>query len=289
MSRAYDTISLLTDGGTADGSVGVVRALLRELAPDATVVDLTHAIAPHDVRAGSLALARAAAYLPAGVVVASVGLTANHPGRLVGIEVADGAGVLLGPDNGLLAPAVAIAGGAGRAVVLDRDEHHLASPGSVAPLRDVLAPVAARLCAGIDLADLGTPVDPDELLPGTVPLPRHDGDTIHAEVLWVDHHGACQLNAGPDVLDGWPAHVSVTTSMVHGGEQERAATRVDHAGELGPGAVGLAVDPYGLLALVLHQRSAADELGLAPGDAVALRPLADAPPPTSSPVNLRPR
>jgi S-adenosylmethionine hydrolase len=290
MGRRYDTVSLLTDLGVADEHVGVVKAVLRDLALHATVVDLTHDIAPYDVRAGSLALARCAAYLPGGVVVAAVGASLADPRcRLVAVEVVDGAGVLLGPDNGLLAPAVSIAGGAGRAVVLDRDEHHLASPGAVLPVRDVLAPVAALLCNGTDLGELGTPVDPDELLPGVVPLPRAEGDSLVAEVLWIDRLGNCQLNVGPDDLDGWPPHVSVTTSTVQGGEKVRAATRVDHAGRLGLGSVGLAVDPYGLFALVLHQRSAADELGLAPGDAVALRSLSEGLPPTSSPVTLRPR
>ena len=58
MGRRYDTISFLSDLGTRDETVGVVKAVVRDLAPHAVVVDLTHEIAPYDVRGGSLALDR---------------------------------------------------------------------------------------------------------------------------------------------------------------------------------------------------------------------------------------
>ena len=86
--------------------------------------------------------------------------------------MADGEGVFVGPDNGLLAPAVAMAGGAGRAVVLTNDQYHLSSHGATFAGRDIFAPVVAHLCNGIDLAEFGDLIDADELLPGMVPLPR---------------------------------------------------------------------------------------------------------------------
>src|SRR4051794_8110474 len=126
----YDTVSLLTDYGTVDEFVGVVKCVLRDLAPHVTVIDLTHGIDPFDVRGGSLALARAIQYAPRGIVIAVVDPGVGTARRAVAVEVADGAGILLGPDNGLLAPAVAMAGGAGRAVVLNKAEFHLEAPGA---------------------------------------------------------------------------------------------------------------------------------------------------------------
>ena len=70
MTPRYDTITFLSDFGSDDEFVGVVKAVLRGLAPHATVLDLTHGIPPFDMRAGGLALARAAQYLPSGVVLA---------------------------------------------------------------------------------------------------------------------------------------------------------------------------------------------------------------------------
>src|SRR6478752_8346790 len=200
MGRRYDTVSFLSDWGLRDEFVGVVKGVLRDLAPHVHVIDLTHEIAPFDVRAGSLALARSISYLPTGIVLAVVDPGVGTARRAVAIEVAGGEGVLVGPDNGLLAPAVAMAGGAERAVELTNPEYQLAAPGATFAGRDVFAPAAAHICNGVDLSELGPDVDAALLLPATVPLPRDDGDAVVAEVLWVDRFGNCQLNVGPDDL-----------------------------------------------------------------------------------------
>ena len=286
MGRRYDTISFLSDLGTRDETVGVVKAVVRDLAPHAVVVDLTHEIAPYDVRGGSLALARAIGYVPSGVVLASVDAIAESGRPLIAIEVADGEGVLVGPDNGLLAPAVAMAGGAGRAVYLSVNDA-LPSAGACHYTRDVLAAAAARLCNGADLLELGEPADPDTLLPGVVPLPRpfEGAPGVVAEVLWVDRQGNVQLNVGLDDLAGWGDTIGRRVQIAAGTPGSaptpdgqpvvRMAERVEHAGSLGAGSVGLAVDAYGLLTLVLSRRSAADELQVAAGDQVAVSPLTD--------------
>lgn len=268
----FDTVSFLSDLGLVDEHVGVVKAILRDLAPHVQVIDLTHNIAPYDVRAGSLALARAAGYLPSGVIVAAVDAGERRP---IGVEVANGKGVLLGPDNGLLASAVAMVGGAERAVVLDREEFHLASPGGVLTVRDVFASVAAHLCNGRDLAEVGTIVDVDSILPGIVPLARASDDAattlVHAEVLWIDRNGNCQLNIGLDDVAPWGL-ADGTRLDITANDQTRSVVRIAKPGLLGPGALGLVIDGSGLLTLVLDRRSAADELSLAPGDQVSLRP-----------------
>ena len=274
MGRRYDTITFLSDLGTADESVGVVKAVLRDLAPHATVLDLTHEIRPFDVRAGSLALARAISYLPAGLVIAAVDPGVGSARRAVAVEVAGGDGVLIGPDNGVLAPAVSIAGGAGRCVVLDDPEHHLPAPGGTFAVRDVFAAAAAALCNGVELDQLGSPIGAEELVPGVVPLPRHEAGVMLCEVLWVDRFGNCQLNVGPDELDGWGDQLRATIGDP-ADPVTRVVTRVDHFAALGPGAVGLVVDAHGMLALTLDRRSAAEELRTGAGDFVALAPLGD--------------
>lgn len=277
MGRSYDTVSFLSDLGVVDEHVGVVHAIVRDLAAHARVIDLTHHIAPFDVRAGSLALARAIGYVPSGVVMACVDAGQR---RAVAIEVADGEGVVLGPDNGLLASAISMAGGAGRAVLLDNPEFHLATPGVVVPSRDVFAPVAAHLCSGVDLAELGSPVDADELLPGVVPLPRDlDGGEVgvHAEVLWIDRFGNCQLNVDPTELQafgvgpGASVELRLGASVEHGaGENARMARWVHTYADAKPSELVLVVDSYGLMSIALDRRSAAAELGVRAGSAVTL-------------------
>ena len=90
MARRFETVSFLSDLGTADETTGVVRAVLRDMAPHTVVVDLTHGIPPYDVRAGSLALARAIGYVPPGVIIAAVDAGPANGRSHVAIEVADG-------------------------------------------------------------------------------------------------------------------------------------------------------------------------------------------------------
>ena len=272
----YDTVSFLTDYGTRDEFVGVVKSVIRDIAPHVCVVDLTHEITPFDVRAGSLALARCIGYVASGIVLAVVDPGVGTGRRAVAIEVAGGAGVMIGPDNGLLAPAVAMAGGAERAVELTNTEFQLHAAGVTFAGRDIFGPAAAHLCNGVPLMELGDEVDPGILTPGTIPLPRADGNAVVAEVLWIDRFGNCQLNLGPDDLEGWDDRVSLRLGdpTAPTGVTVRTALRSSSFAGIG-GGVGLVLDSYGLLAVCLDRRSAADELGIGPGDQIAITPLTD--------------
>ena len=171
----YDTISFLSDYGLADEFVGVVKSVIRQIAPEVMVIDITHEVPPHDVRAGGLTLARSAQYLAPGVVLAVVDPGVGTTRRAVAVEVGDGTSVLVGPDNGLLAPAVGMVGGATRAVELVNPEYRLEAPGPTFDGRDVFAPAAAHLCAGVPLGELGPDIDPIGMRPGTLPITREEG------------------------------------------------------------------------------------------------------------------
>jgi len=270
MGARYSTVSFLSDYGTADEFVGVVKSVIRSLAPDAVVIDLTHDVPAHDVRAGGLTLARAAQYLAPGVVLAVVDPGVGTARRAVAVEVGDGASVLVGPDNGLLAPAVAMVGGATRAVELTETAYHLPAPGPTFDGRDVFGPVAAHLCAGVDLLDLGREIDPAGLRPGIIPLSRAEDGGIAGEILWVDRFGNAQLNVDPDDIADWGPRV-----RLRAGATSRVAVRATAYGDLRTGDVGLLVDSYGLLAIAVDRASAAEELGIGEGDAVTLEPIAD--------------
>ena len=280
--RRYSTISFLSDYGLVDEFVGVVKSVIRSIAPDAVVIDITHEIPPHDVRAGGLALARSAQYLAPGVVLAVVDPGVGTERRSVAVEVGDGQSVLLGPDNGLLAPAVALVGGAGRAVALTNPDYQLPAPGATFAGRDVFAPAAAHLCAGVPLDALGDPVDTATLMPGLMPLAREEEGALVAEVLWVDRFGNAQLNVDPDEARPFGDRVELRV-----GDRTRTASVVATYRELGPGQVGLVVDSYGLLSIAVDRGSAAAELGLAPGDEVVLGTAGTTG--TTTPIMLRKR
>ena len=277
MTTRYNTISFLSDLGVADESVGVVHSVIRTIAPDARTIDITHGITPHDIRAGSLCLARAVQYVAPGVVLAVIDPTVGTARRAIAVEVGDGAGVLVGPDNGLLASAVAMTGGATRAIELTNAEYHLGALGQTFSCRDVFAPVAAHLCNGIDLTEIGSEIDPLSLMPGLMPLARsHDGALI-AEVLWVDHFGNAQLNIGIDDLEGLlggePA-ARVRMDFTAGGRVGfRMAGIKETFANIASSDAGLISDSYGLLSICLNQRSAADELGIHVGTEITLSAL----------------
>jgi S-adenosylmethionine hydrolase len=264
----HDTISFLSDYGHEDEFVGVVHSVIRGIAPDVRVIDLTHGIPAHDTRAGGLALARAVQYVAPGVILAVVDPGVGSERRAVAVEVGGGAGILVGPDNGLLAPAVAMAGGATAAVELTEEAYHLPSPGPTFAGRDIFAPVAAHLCTGVGLDELGPAIDLGTLLPGLLPVSRHEGDVLVAEVLWVDRFGNAQLNLDPDDL-------SADRHTLTAGTVVRTATRAVSYADVPPGGVGLVVDAYGLVSVALDRHSAAGELGLEAGTEVRLQPLED--------------
>jgi S-adenosylmethionine hydrolase len=267
MGRRHDTISFLSDYGHADEFVGIVHSVVRTIAPHVTVVDICHEVPPHDVRAGSLTLVRSVQYLAPGVVLAVVDPGVGTERRAVAVSVGEGdEAVFVGPDNGLLAASVAMVGGASRAVELRDPAFHLPAPGASFAGRDVFGPVAAHLCNGVPLDELGPPLDPASLRPGLVPIPRLSGERLEAEVLWVDRFGNVQLNVGPDDLDGFGVRVTLRWA-----DEVRIAVRADAYEDIGPGQLGLLVDSYGLMALALNRMPAADELGLRAGDGVSLQ------------------
>lgn len=281
----YDTITFLSDYGRRDEFVGVVHSIIRATVPDVAVVDLTHDIKAHDVRAGGLALARAAQYLCPGVVLAVVDPGVGTQRRRIAIEVGDGQSVLVGPDNGLLAPAVAMSGGATRAVELTDTDHHLPSPGPTFDGRDVFAPVAAALCAGTDIGEFGDDIDPNSLTPGILPVAREEDGDLVAEVMWADTFGNCQLNIDPDDIDDWGDAIRLRL-----GDEWRTARRADTYAAVGGGNIGLVVDSYGLMSIALDRRSAAAELGIDAGSEIRLQRLdEDRPDSVISPVTLGPR
>ena len=264
-------IAFASDYGYADEFVGVCKAVMLGLVPDVRIIDLGHDIPPHNVRAGALLLVRAVQYLPDdSIVVAVVDPGVGTDRRLIGVEVAGG--ILLGPDNGLLAPAVALAGGARTVVSLENTEYHLPSPGPTFSGRDILAPAAGYLAGGVALTELGPTIDPSGLVPGLVGLPEtSEGGAIVGEVWWVDRFGNCQLNVDPAELSA--ARVEPGDLVeVHCNNGIRAARWVHTYADAKPSELVLLVDSYGLLSLALDRESAAAELGLRAGSAVTLVP-----------------
>lgn len=239
--------------------------MIRQISPATAVIDITHEVPAHDIRSGGLTLARSVQYLTPGVVLAVVDPAVGTARRAIAVEVGDGESILVGPDNGLLAPAVAMVGGATRAVELTATEYHLGAASPTFAGRDIFAPVAAHLCNGVALEDLGPEVDPYALTPATIPITReHEGELL-AEVLWTDRFGNLQLNVDPAEIE----HLGQRVDLRFGTRARTGIRRTTYA-EVEVGEIGLIVDSYGLVSIAVNRGSAAEELGLDTGDEVRL-------------------
>jgi S-adenosylmethionine hydrolase len=262
-------VSFLTDYGHQDEFVGVCKAVMLALAPELTIIDITHDVPAHDVKSGALTLVRAVQYLPDGIVLGVVDPGVGTDRRAIAVETESG--YFLGPDNGLLAPAVAMIGGAGRAVSLTNEEYHLASPGPTFAGRDIFAPVAGYLASGVPLDALGEEIDPIGMTPGLVSLPNEEGGNIVGEVWWVDRFGNCQLNIDPAELQRLGVDIGGRVELRFG-DQARMARWVQTYADAKPSELVVLVDSYGLMSVALDRRSAARELGLHGGSGITVVP-----------------
>ncbi|MBW8486098.1 SAM hydrolase/SAM-dependent halogenase family protein [Actinomadura parmotrematis] len=262
MSRPY--ISLATDFGAA--YTGICAGVVHRIAPDARVHVLSDEITPYAVAEGAMLLAQALPYLPVGVHVGIVdpGVgTARHP---VGVRTGRG-DVLVGPDNGLLAPAAAALGGALAAHRLEDPAYRLPEVSTSFHGRDVFAPAAAHLANGADLADLGPATG---LLPLDVPPPRAHEGTLITSVLYADRYGSLILSAGPAELGEIPHGTVLRVSWDGGGVR---APFVATFGSVAEGEPLLWIDSSGLLGLAVNRGSAAERFGLGAGAPVTVEGL----------------
>jgi S-adenosylmethionine hydrolase len=261
-------ILFLTDYGLHDEFVGMCRAVIARIAPQALVLDLAHGIPPLDILRGALVLADATPYAPAdsvylGVVDPGVGTDRRA------VVVESGEALLVGPDNGLLSLAWDALGGANRAFALESDEVVLAERSATFHGRDVFAPAAARLAAGLDPASVGGAVDPSSLIHVTVPIPEVEPGRIVCRVVAVDRFGNVQLAAEPDVLE--EAGIAGAPRLEVRAKGHRSPAREARTfADVGEWALGIVVNSSGRLSLARNRESAAESLDLAPGDEVEI-------------------
>jgi len=261
-------IRFLSDFGTEDEFVGVVHGVLAKLAPESRVIDVAHGSARGDLRAAALSLTRAIQYLPEGVALVVVDPGVGTGRKALALETVWG--YFVGPDNGVLSPAVAMVGGATRIVSIENPETMIPSPGATFEGRDVFAPAAALLASGeAALEDLGPALDSEGAMPLMLPLTEVDSTTVSGEAWWVDHFGNVQTNIGPDDL----AQIGLspgTVVTVKVGSTLHSVPWVTSYGEVAEGQELLHVDSAGLIALAVRGGRADEALNVAAGVSVTL-------------------
>jgi S-adenosylmethionine hydrolase len=261
-------ISFLSDFGHEDEFVGVVHGVLAKLAPESRVIDIGHGFSPGNVRAGALALVRAIQYLPEGVCLAVIDPEVGSSRRA--IAALTDWGFFVGPDNGLLSPAVAMTGGASQIVAIENPEAMIPSPGETFHGRDVFAPAAALLASGEALLDdLGPTLGGEDVKPLLLPLSKVEGVMVSGEAWWIDRFGNAQTNISPEELGSVGLAPGQVVSLRVGATLHDLPWVSSYA-EVGEGEGLVHVDSAGLMAIAVRTGRADERFGLTEGVAITL-------------------
>lgn len=264
-------ITFLSDYGYDDEFAGLCRAVIAGIAPEARVIDLTHGIRRHAVAEGAAVLAKALPYTPPGVHLAVVDPGVGSPRRAVALRVAQDDRILVGPDNGLLWPAVERLGGALAAADVSLSPFRLEPVSATFHGRDVFAPVAARFAAGETLEDAGEAIDPKSLVAPEASAPTIEGGTVCAHVVYVDRYGNAALDLDHGMLPDTGLRLGRRLWVAVGGVTLDAVYSLTF-GDVAAGQLILYEDSYRSLALAVNRGSAAEVLDLVAGVEVTLRP-----------------
>lgn len=265
------SIAFLSDYGLEDEFVGVCHAVMAQISPESTIVDLSHLVPPQDVLAGALILSRAVRSLPPeAVIVAVVDPGVGTVRRSVAVETRGDGRLLVGPDNGLLSLAWAENEGVGRAVEITSPKVLRQPVSATFHGRDIFAPAAAHLAAGVPLEELGGPVELDSLMVLSIPGAVVREGRIDCQVLSSDRFGNLRLSARASDLE--TAGMEAVTPIEVGSKgQAVSAQRARTFGDVAENELALIIDSVGGLGLVINQGNAAETLGLSTGDTVTLR------------------
>jgi S-adenosylmethionine hydrolase len=260
-------VTFLTDFGLADDFVGTCHGVLKRIAPDVEVIDITHGIEPQAVLQGALVLRNTIPYMPEGVHLAVVDPGVGSSRRPLVLRDADGR-LFVGPDNGLLVPAADLAG--------IESAHELANPQYALPSvsrtfhgRDLFSPAAAHLALGVEPSELGPPLALDALVRLDVPQAGLGEAAVSASVLYVDRFGNMQLNLTRDDLESVGVVPGTRLELDLGGDRYFATAARTFA-DARPGEIVLYEDSYRNIAIAINRGSAAEMFAAHAGQGVTL-------------------
>jgi len=257
-------ITLLTDFGLKDGNVGVMKGVIWGIAPQVQIADLSHQISPQNIPEAALILLRSAPFFPDGsihVVVVDPGVGTAR--RSIAAQI--GEQFFVGPDNGVISMwlereeklNIVV-----NFVHLNRPQYWLPQVSNVFHGRDIFAPVAGHLAAGIPLMDMGAPIqDPVRL---ELPQPTRIRNEWRSQIIHIDHFGNISTNLRQEHLEGQNVDgVQLLTVNING--------IVNTFGEKQPGDIVALFGSTGNLIVSVVNGNAASRLGAKIGDIVVVK------------------
>jgi len=265
-------VTFLTDFGLQDDFVGTCHGVIKRIAPDVQVIDITHGIPPRAIVQGALVLANTVPYMPVGVHLAVVDPGVGGPRRALALRDTEGR-AYVGPDNGLLLPA-AERGGIAEAHEIVNPEYALSPVSRTFHGRDIFSPAAAHVANGLALAELGPPIDPGALVRLELPQAEVRTNRIGASILYVDAFGNMQLNLTREHLDQADVQPGARLELELAGQRYYAIAARTFS-DARTGDLILYEDSYGNVAVAMNRGNAAEMLSARAGQ--GLRIYLDAP------------
>jgi S-adenosyl-L-methionine hydrolase (adenosine-forming) len=256
-------ITFLTDFGLQDDFVGTCHGVIKRIAPETQIIDITHGIPAQGVLQGALTLANSLPFMPVGIHLAVIDPGVGSARRALALRDESGR-IHVGPDNGLLIPAAEKFGGIAEAHELANPQYALESVSRTFHGRDLFAPAAAHLSLGVELAELGPPIASDALARLDVPEAEVGTARIRSTVLGIDRFGNVQLNVDRSHSDAAGIAPGTRVELQVGPERYYAVAARTFA-DARQGDLILYEDSYRNLSVAINGGNAAAVLGVKPG------------------------
>lgn len=259
-------ITLLTDFGLRDHFVGVMKGVILGICPQAVIVDITHALAPQEIAEAAFILGCAYPHFPPGTVHVAV-VDPGVGGERRALAARCGEHLFVAPDNGILSCAFAEQLH-WKAVAITDPQSRLPEVSSTFHGRDIFAPAAARLAAGVELETLGPAIDDPVLLEMSSPRETPAGFEVH--ILHVDHFGNLISDLKRQRLAEWLGAAGFEGVMIEAGRASLQGVAACY--EAAPRGRAVAViGSAGRVEIAVNGGRADEVLGLGRGDSIWLR------------------
>lgn len=241
-------ITLLTDFGTDDPWVGVMKGVIYSITSEVEIIDITHGVPPGNVVVGAFFVDYASRYFPKDtihVVVVDPGVGSDRRPIMVSAR----GQYFIGPDNGVFTP---LYNGEESVYHLTSSWYFRTPVSNTFHGRDIFAPVAAHLSTGLSPEFFGERIEDYKKIPLPTPRKMEDG-TIEGEVIHVDRFGNLVTNISKDMLEGYEYEIDINGKVISG--IKKAYNSVP------PGEPLALIDSFDMLEIAVNRGSAAKILG----------------------------
>jgi len=255
-------ITLMTDFGTSDHYVGVMKGVILNINPQVEIVDITHTIPPQDIHGAAFLIDSAYRYFPTGtihVIVVDPGVGSDRRAIVCRTETA----YFICPDNGILTH-ILHGEEQVRTITVENSAYFLPQVSNTFHGRDIFAPVAAHLSRGVPIGKMGSPVAHPIQLP--VPKPQLTDKTVIGQVIWIDSFGNLVTNISHEILESLEGRDSVA---IRAGSVEIDCLNRSYT-ESAVGEALAIVGSFNRLEISINQGNAAQALGLKRGDTITI-------------------